>query len=174
MDEPAPGVSVPMSDKARASSTQTKTQTQRRRDHDEVDSDDELALPKPPADDLALPPPNTSGRRSRAQSRAPSVEARPTQTRRSGRSATAGRAKKSQPLFIESDEDDAAGLSAVDEDDDFKMDMRGDDDDSDELTLPSTYGRRTQQSSRPTRKKRAMDDSDDELTIGSVNKRVRR
>lgn len=103
---------------------------------------------------MALPVINSKadGRvtRARSQSREVSVEPPPTkQTKGKGRAQPARGAKKSKPLFIESDEEDAgggSGLSAVQEDDDdFAAGFDSDDDDT--ATLPTT-GRRTQKSQK--------------------------
>lgn len=107
-------------------------------------------------DDMALPVINSKadGRvtRARSQSRAVSVEPPPTkQTKGKGRAQPARGAKKSKPLFIESDEEEedvggGSGLSAVQEDDDdFAAGFDSDDDDT--ATLPTT-GRRTQKSQK--------------------------
>ncbi|KAF7789787.1 hypothetical protein EIP86_000733 [Pleurotus ostreatoroseus] len=153
------------SDRGRYSSYGTQSQMR------DDDSDSELAIP------------GSSYTRTRSAartaSRAASVEvqrqpSQATQSRRSDRIGVTTRAKKSQPLFIESDEDEDE-FAAVDEDGDFPMASQyDDDDDSDALTLP-TDGRRTQSYRTNLRKRTiAMDDSDDELAIGPVSKRARR
>ncbi|KAJ3557580.1 hypothetical protein NM688_g1399 [Phlebia brevispora] len=137
------------------------------------DSDDEFALRREDS-----PPPTLAW--SQVQSRTSSVEPRAARKANTSKTTTTtkGKGKASQPLFMESDDDDM-GPSPMEEDEEYVDKMIDDDgDESDELTLP-TAGRRTQESrtAKSNSRKRAAvrvdDDSDNELRI-TRSKRARR
>lgn len=157
-----------MSAEAAKSKGKAPAKTQSRQSTAIIDSDDDMPMPKvknqtqPDAPVVAL----KTTRRTNAKSKAPS---------------------KTQPLFIESDEEDelaseGKAVSAGESDDAFDDKMMADSgEDEESATLPST-GRTTQrtQNSRATqgkgRKRTAIvldDDSDDGFT-GFSKKRARR